>query len=200
MMHGATARIVDSVGLPERSADGYLRHLDSARGRIIQNLDNPALSDEDRALLGSVVAQCDKLESTWDQIDRYCRRMPRTLVHADFVPKNLGTRAGPSGLALLVFDWEFAGWGNPAPDLAECPDLLTYQSAAAELWQEFDGADVRRMANVGRMFRQLADLDWQSWRFAYPWLTKPVARMREWRDAFHELTGRLDDDRADWKS
>jgi hypothetical protein len=200
MMHGATAKLVDGIGLPDRGADEYLRHLDGGRGRIMQNLDNPALSDDDRALLRNVSSQCDRLESRWDHIDEYCRRMPRTLVHADFAPKNLGTRAEPSGLTLLVFDWEMAGWGNPAPDLAECPDLLIYQSAAEEFWPDFNRHDVRRMATIGTVFRQLASLDWLSWRFAYPWIDKPVARLREWRDAFHDSTSRLGDEWADWVS
>ena len=47
-----------------------------------------------------------------------CAGMPRTLVHGDFIKRNLRVRPGPAGPRWCPIDWEFAGWGPPAVDLA----------------------------------------------------------------------------------
>jgi len=52
----------------------------------------------------------------------WCReleRMPRTLIHGDFNPRNLAFRREPSGLRLCAWDWELAEVQVPQRDLAE---------------------------------------------------------------------------------
>jgi Ser/Thr protein kinase RdoA (MazF antagonist) len=124
---GAAAR------LPDRGPGHYPGHLRSARAAILGNLTNSALSAEDRALLNTIVSQCDALESRWDQVQRTCDRMPRTLVHGDFVVKNVNVRSGPAGPAFLAFDWETAGWGVPAPDLVQSLLLDRVSSVSPDL-------------------------------------------------------------------
>jgi hydroxymethylglutaryl-CoA reductase (NADPH) len=46
-------------------------------------------------------------------------RMPRTLIHGDFNPRNLAFRREPSGLRLCAWDWELAELQVPQRDLAE---------------------------------------------------------------------------------
>jgi hydroxymethylglutaryl-CoA reductase (NADPH) len=52
----------------------------------------------------------------------WCReleRMPRTLIHGDFNPRNLAFRRERSGLRLCAWDWELAELQVPQRDLAE---------------------------------------------------------------------------------
>jgi len=52
----------------------------------------------------------------------WCReleRMPRTLIHGDFNPRNLAFRRDPSGPRLCAWDWELAELQVPQRDLAE---------------------------------------------------------------------------------
>ena len=52
----------------------------------------------------------------------WCReleRMPRTLIHGDFNPRNLAFRRERSGLHLCAWDWELAELHVPQRDLAE---------------------------------------------------------------------------------
>jgi hydroxymethylglutaryl-CoA reductase (NADPH) len=46
-------------------------------------------------------------------------RMPRTLIHGDFNPRNLAFRRESSGLRLCAWDWELAELQVPQRDLAE---------------------------------------------------------------------------------
>lgn len=59
--------------------------------------------------------------------------LPRTLIHNDFNPRNLGFRRSPSGPILCAFDWELATLGVPQHDLAE---LLVFAlpAAASRSW------------------------------------------------------------------
>lgn len=119
LMHLSSARAGPGSRLPERGPDYYLRELQSTRSTIIQNLHNPALEGDDIALLERFVSQFDLLESRWSQVVTVCNRMPRTLVHGDFAEKNMRVRGSEAALTLLPFDWEMAGWGTPAVDLAQ---------------------------------------------------------------------------------
>jgi thiamine kinase-like enzyme len=46
-------------------------------------------------------------------------RVPLTLIHNDFNPRNIAIRRPPGGLRLCAFDWELATLGAPQRDLAE---------------------------------------------------------------------------------
>ena len=188
LLHTSATRVAAAARLPDRGPGHYLDHLRSARAAILGNLTNGALSAEDRAVLKAIVRQCDALESRWDQVQRMCDRMPRTLVHGDFVVKNVNVRPGPAGPAFLAFDWETAGWGVPAPDLVQAllldrvssvsPDLPTYWRAVRDSWPHLSIEDIRRLADLGSVFRLLAMIHWLSLDLAYPWVSKPMAGMR----------------------
>lgn len=94
-------------------------------------------------------------------------------------------RAGWAGIALLPFDWEMAGWGVPAADLAHSarlgrrdfsaqtggfaanPDVATYWSVVREHWPSLDLQTIQQLANCGKMFRSLAAIDWRAQDLAY---------------------------------
>ena len=51
----------------------------------------------------------DESKATWSEIDR----LPKTLIHFDFNPRNLAFRKDHQ---LVLFDWEFAAWGPAQRD------------------------------------------------------------------------------------
>jgi hydroxymethylglutaryl-CoA reductase (NADPH) len=55
----------------------------------------------------------DGLGAWWGELER----MPRTLIHGDFSPRNLALRR--EGLRLVAYDWEFAALHVPQRDLVE---------------------------------------------------------------------------------
>ncbi len=172
-LHTAIAQLGLTNGLPERGASHYLAVLRASRGAALQHLDNPALPADDLVILKALASYCDVLEAHWRELEEICDRMPPNLVHGDFVIKNVRVRATPSGLVLLPFDWEFAGWGVPATDLAQfvgrtvSPDLSAYRSAVERSVGGLDGRDIQRLAECGTFFRLLDDIAWEILCLAY---------------------------------
>jgi hypothetical protein len=166
LLHTSAAGVAPTRRLPDRGPGHYLGHLRSARATILRHLANGGLPPSDVTVLRSIVSRCDVLESRWDQVERWCDEMPRTFLHGDFKIKNLRVRTSQAGRALLAFDWENGGWGVPAADLGSSanPDLATYQSVAREHWPELDVQALVRLVHVGKVFRNLAALDWAARR------------------------------------
>jgi thiamine kinase-like enzyme len=177
-LHVATERSAALSRIPARGPKSYLEHLRTACDRILGNLRNPALAEQDRQSLMSLVGVCRLLTPRWSRMREFCERMPHAVVHGDFVEKNLRIRNGSAGPILIPFDWEMAGCATPAADLAECPDLDAYYSEVRSSWPHLTLADIRRMAEIGRIFRWAAALDWASWGLAFSWIGKSMEHLK----------------------
>jgi hypothetical protein len=203
---GTIQRAAMDVGLadrlPSREPGHYLDLLRDSRIKIGENLGNPALAEADLSVLRTMISQLDVLESHWDELLDRCRDLPRTLVHGDFVAKNVRVRTGRGDdPAFLVFDWEIAGWGVPATDLAQFTgrivsvDLEAYRSALEQGGTSLDMQTVKGLAECGRIFRLLDDINWACACLAgdsYLFLEKPVSLLRSYGA---RMTGALRDAR-----
>lgn len=186
LMHASAARVAAAARLPDGGPGRYREHLRSARRTIQQNSTNPALNADDLAVLETIVSQCNILEMRWSQVEKCCEAMPSTLVHGDFCPKNIRVRTGRAETGLFPLDWETAGWGVPAADLASAHgrlpthqvDITSYWSIVRECWPSLDIPAIQRLVIVGRIFRWLAAIDWESTNLPYEWLEKPMNAMR----------------------
>ncbi len=174
-------------GLPDRDCSYYRDELRFVAARLPELLANPVLPADDRSALRALASQCDVLAGHWAELEAWCGGFPRTLVHGDFAAKNLRVCSTPVGAALLVFDWEVAGWGIPATDLAQSvgwtvsPNLLAYQQALADLGLPLEKRLVERVAQCGSFFRMLDIIAWAcQWGSArsYVCLSKPVSCLR----------------------
>src|SRR5205823_7356763 len=103
-----------------------------------------------------------------------CRRSIRPLlVHGDLVVKNVYLRSSPAGLALLVFDWENAGWGVPATDLCQyrgrtvTPDLAAYGAAMEASGRRLDSGQLARLARYGSLLRLIDGIRWSAEKMAF---------------------------------
>jgi hypothetical protein len=159
IMNTSSVGIAAAARLPDRDPEHYLNLLRSARDTILSNFANSALKADDLALLKALVAHCEHLSGHWSQLLSICEEMPQTLVHGDFIKKNVGVRTGQDGLILLPFDWEKAGWGVPAEDISRV-DIPTYWSTVQGYWPKLSIRALERLANVGKIFRCLVFLDW----------------------------------------
>ena len=136
-------------------------------------------------MLRSILAQMDALESNWEQLLNNCQSFPQTLVHGDFRPKNIYIQQHATGNRLYVIDWETAGWGIPAVDLAPSRglstsaqvDMPTYFSIAREFWKDLDIPTLQYFVHVGSLFRRLTAIYWASLGLSYPWVEKPIQSM-----------------------
>src|SRR5437773_5261934 len=185
---GAVHRVARCAGLqaqlPDRGLSHYLQRLRTSRAELLQRVGNPVLSAADVAVLQTVVTQFDMIEAHWAEVERFSDSLPPTLVHGDFVIRNLRVRPGANGLALLVYDWAMAGWGFPATDLAQLDrgaraDLDAYYSAARQDFPQLDFSDIQRLANYGNLLRVVDAIYWATLfmvRETYKPLLKPLRR------------------------
>jgi aminoglycoside phosphotransferase (APT) family kinase protein len=169
-LHRMGAQVEAARRLPDAGPNRYLRHLRDGRDRIRQNLENPALTAEERQLLLEVLATLDRVEARWDAIPRACEGLPETVVHGDFRPKNVRIREEPTGPVLYPMDWELAGWGVPVVDLAPARGADDTLQVDPELYADIlrghgpalDRRDVERMSLIGFLLRKLAGIDWET--------------------------------------
>jgi hypothetical protein len=177
VLHATASRLTHRPDLGDLGPKSYLHDLHEGCDRIRANLANPALNDEDVKVLKNILSQCDFIASRWSEVESFCNTMPETLVHGDFVPKNVGVRNNSSGIVLLPFDWETAGWGVPAPDIAQV-DIKTYWSVIKDAWAGFNMTDLEQLAGFGRLFRCLVSINWDSRRLRHSWVVRGMKNMR----------------------
>ena len=201
LLHTMAAEAAAKAQLPDGGPGRYREFLRSAREGIQQHLGNPVLNPDDVAVLEEVLARLTELDAHWNRVEEPCVGVPQTLVHGDFNGKNLRLRSGSAGTSLLVFDWEDAGWGVPAVDLAQQavpssglsanPDLPTYWSTVRERWSNASHETVRRLACCGTIFRALAALYWESCNLATEWASRSVSNIRLYDAELAHALGQL---------
>ncbi len=189
LLHRSAAEVVAAEALPDAGPGRYLSHLRTAHEEIRRYFGNRGLTPSDREVLSGVLAQGDALEARWPRIARACEDFPVTLVHADFQPKNVRIRKTDAGPVICPIDWETAGRGVPAADLALASsrglvmqvDPATYEATVRERWPHLDDAAIRRLSIMGHVFQSLAGILWAcaDLRFEDPLcLVRPVSSMR----------------------
>jgi aminoglycoside phosphotransferase (APT) family kinase protein len=171
-LHASASSMSDAVLLPERGLVQFLDRARSAKTVFSARAKHPSANAEARAVLEAAILELSRLEERWDDLTAVCQEQPRTLVHGDFAPPNLRLGPGPGPPSLLAFDWEEAGWGPAAVDLAWVPDsrlrfaanpcLKSYRRAAAEQGAATGPGALRSLAEVGRVLRCVSAIHWLS--------------------------------------
>jgi thiamine kinase-like enzyme len=187
-MHTSAAQLAVAARLPELGPEHYFNQMQSGRNTIVENLYNPTLNAADRMVLKAILLQFSLLESRWDRVVELCGQVPRTLVHGDLCTKNVRFQRTESGLSLLPFDWEAAGCGVPAVDLAQftmdslSPDMTTYCSVIRQSWPHLSVSRVRALAKYGVIFRLIDAIYWGRYGIEYDrWLDHDdVREIAQW--------------------
>jgi Phosphotransferase enzyme family len=166
LMHTSVQGCSLATSLPDRSSIYHLEELRRARAAILEILQHPVFPATDRLTLNAIVCHCQELEARWDYVDQLCECIPRTLVHGDLAAKNACVRTSDAGKELLVMDWEGAGWGIPAADLAQfvfeslSPALDAYWLVAQPRLPQLAASDVHKWAELGTVFRLIVAFSW----------------------------------------
>jgi len=156
----------------------YLEQLRAGREKILQSLSLLGLQPEDCATLQAVVEWFDRVEARWNKLEALVAGGPCTLVHGDFAPKNVLVRQAAGTLEVFPIDWETAGWGPPAADMGECPDLITYRAEALRHGVSWSAETIRGWAAVGKILRHTAAFEWASASLIGGWPPRGVRRMK----------------------
>ena len=193
-LHSRAPDVPGAAELPDRGPRHYLECLRSARRGMLENLSNPVLRAADLGVLRGVLALLDAIESDWPAVEASCASIPPTLTHGDFQPKNVYVRRDSSGMKLYPIDWETAGWGVPAADLAPARgrglsspvDLTVYGRIVRRRWTQLDDPTIRDLVFVGTLFRRLIAIHWSMQGLVVPWLDKPIAQLEFYRSELEE--------------
>jgi len=192
--------------LPDRGPDHYMQRLRSTRTALLERVGNRSFSADETALLRAVAAQCDVIEAHWGELERFFEGWPRTLVHGDFVIKNLRIQPTTPGPDLLVFDWEMAGWGLPASDLAQfvgntvTPDLEVYCSVLRQDFPHLDVHEIQRLADYGTLLRVVDKIYWETITmvgYSYEFLVYPLSSVKKYEPQLGAVRRALDCSRHD---
>lgn len=178
LMHTSTAITAAGLGLPERKPEYYLALLQSANKTIQSNITNHALNVEDSSVVESINDHCEYLKNNWKQFTEIDRGIPNTLVHGDFIENNVRIQTNKDKIFVIPFDWEKAGWGIPAEDISNV-DIQSYWSTVHEQWPDLSLNNLRRIAQIGKIYRCIVYLDWISPRLANTSIEQPLADLRQ---------------------
>lgn len=161
--------------LPDRSPEYVHGLLQASRAALLTGLSNEHLDADGAHLFRAAARRLDVIDNAWPGVVDGLDDLPNSLVHGDFVRKNMRLRQGVDGLSIVAFDWEMGGWGAPLVDLGSI-DLGAYLAEAGPFW----GARSRvleRLAHVGRVFGLIAAISWEVPYLESPWLHRPVSRL-----------------------
>ena len=175
-LHAEASALDLALLLPGRGVNYFRECSRAAYAAIAAGLSNAALAPADRTVLKAVLATARLLDDRWPALERILDRLPATVVHNDFCLANLRVQRRDGSLMAIPFDWEDAGWGSPAVDLAQIvdhpaysirPDLAVYEWGVRSVWPHLNGEDIRAVAELGSLFRIVAELHWEAWRLSY---------------------------------
>lgn len=177
-VHGAATELStrEASVLGEGGVERYRAHLEHAREKVLAVLcqwrsgQSPPTSPDAYSVLHEMLRLLDRVEDGWQRVCEFAALIPRTLAHGDFVKKNVRVGHVDLGRGVVALDWETAGWGSPAADLASLSNmypggqrdevLTAYASALQQRWPAMRVEDIRRTAQTGAVFRRLAAVDW----------------------------------------
>jgi len=174
-LHEAAASLPNAERLPDRGTAHHLEALGAARAAMLAHGDDPSLSGAQASVLRGLAALLNEVRASWSRLERTCSELPPTLVHGDLVRKNLRIRALPGGVGAIAFDWENAGWGPPALDLAQSTTSERFAAnVCLDAYRFAHGSTlareaVERQATAGTVLRFLAAIRWASLSLGPPW-------------------------------
>jgi hypothetical protein len=185
--HIGAAEIVDTVELPRRGSDYYVALLRAARVTLDAALANDAIDARGQELLRELVANCDSLEEGWAEVEAILGSLPRTLTLPGFGKKNVRVREEAGGAHVFPFDFENAGWGAPAGELADI-DLYAYGQVVGPAWC-VERTDIEVLAVLGAGLRALKSIPGEARSLASRW---PDRSLRKIAYYAADLSGALD--------
>lgn len=163
--------------LPDRGPDHYLTHLRSARETIALHMGHPWIDADSRSALSALIEVLIEIQERWPIVLALCADAPRMLVHGDLAEKNVRVLEADGRRTLRVLDWEMAGIGVASVDLSEVPDVEHVARGLCSAGIHVSVTRVREWAGLGRLFRRVSALDWESYKLGYEWCHLPTFRM-----------------------
>jgi aminoglycoside phosphotransferase (APT) family kinase protein len=176
-VHTSGAALANDVSLPSRDLDHYMTIVRLAARTVQAAQANPAMNPDDVSALQRIDQHCAALERAWRQLADVAGVLPPTLVHGGFGSKNVRIRDQGGASEVLAFDWEAAGWGTPAADLAAV-DPDAYYGVLARSWPAVSRQSITRLALLGRILASVSAIPGEKRALEGAWPHRVMAKMR----------------------
>jgi ATP-binding cassette, subfamily B, bacterial len=193
-VHSGAASLEGLRDLPDRSLTFFYRQVESATAQLQLGIENETIGPCDRDVLEAHLDLLQGLHGAWDGLAHTMEHVPPTLVHCDLISSNTRIAGANGDARVVVFDWEYCGFGTPAPDVAMLsgnpPSLRRYVDALGG-WGDLSFADVQALAEVGVVLRFVLAIGWEAASLGYPNPHRSLRRLTRYRDPFHAATDRV---------
>lgn len=154
--------------LPIRGLSYYVETAKSTSHALRQLVDAVSAEVEVEPEICELSSLCADAARLLLEATAVAEEFPATLVHGDFVAKNLLIEQTSDGaFDVICLDWETAGIGSPAPDMARV-DHAEYLAVAGESWRDITLETVNRQASLGILERLVQAVAWELNSFAAP--------------------------------
>lgn len=192
-LHAGAASSRRIRDLPDRGLRFYHRQAETASALMQIGIENQTIGGRERHVLEAHLDMLEGVRIRWNAIAAGLERMPPTLVHCDLIPSNTKVIGANGDSRVVVFDWEYCGIGCPAPDLAVLAghpaSLVRYADGLRGLDMSY--ADVRRLADVGVVFRFILALTWDGASLRHPCPHRSLRRLTRYLDPFRSALDRV---------
>jgi len=176
-VHRSAAEVASPTDLPDHGPEYWRTVIVEARLTLSAGVDNPAVTEQERAGLLALMQVFDRLLSAWSGAARRMDAVPSTLTHGDLVPQNvLMGRDALGSRVPWVHDWGGAGWGCPMIDLLHV-SLPAYRESLA-------AARPKLSLSEARVLRALGTVCWIAWvlieereALSSPWPGRAAAKV-----------------------
>jgi hypothetical protein len=155
--------------LPDCGPGCHRARLRDARAALATWL--PEAAPRTRVRVERIIRRLAALDDRWRELAEVCSWVAPTLTHGDLVARNMRLRSVGGRAALMVFDWEVAGWGSPAIDLRRfaggraAPETRAYLRLVAATYPELDEERLRVLAETGTVLRAIDSMYWATTKF-----------------------------------
>lgn len=192
-LHSRVAQFEETKILPDRGPGYYLEQLHQGFTNIENELSTPHILEPDRVVLCEILDLQKHLLKNWEGIESFCAQMPKTLVHGDFVNKNIRLRsyADREYPSILVYDWETSGLASPAADLCKI-DLTVYLNSIEGELRQLSLAELNRLQIIGKIFKMLSAIWWSSIDIKFEYKENPLCRMPIYRNTLSLMLEELE--------
>jgi hypothetical protein len=174
-LHTSSARQGKPSKLIERGPAYYYERLTTAKKILRPHVDRDIFSMSARQTLADTLDLINSIASNWDSIASLYERLPHCVIHGDFKSKNIHLRSDQQQTSVLVFDWEYAGWGIPGIDMWRL-DEDQYLAAVKNHWPQTDITTIHELKLLGSIFRFIDSYFWEVQRLHHP--VYPISKLK----------------------
>lgn len=180
-LHGTTQDLEDRVSLPGRGAEYYRGLLEKAKAALQNAWEAPPPGREPRGILENLLEATLAVDKNLSGLDEECADLPNVFTHNGFYGKNAQVAERNGERVVLAFDWESAGWGLPALDIAR-EDVAAYGNALRRFFPDIEDGRLKRISLLGKTFWVLKAVEGEKTLLSLPWSEKFSGKLAAYRD------------------